>query len=720
MRHTAFRTAALAMLIALMAMASLAAGGSGEDDTIAVTTNVNGKEYTAKSIADIIDNSTTSVGGFFASVSGVYDEITMAFCLGLTPFPNTLVQFYDGYGTAGYDVRGQMDSATLDRSLLIGDGYYSTNGGVLNYGSRNYPGKSADTQRSTWNMVSVLFVSFLLAEIVFTAVYHYVSDKDGSVLKEVLAKSVMAIAIFLVAASLPFLIEMLRIGFVSAAATVTGIDELATTAEHEQESSTPTVDEMMGLDDMDLPVVNTQGLTSLQEMRALPVFSYPGVLIRSMGDLFGFMNPDNVGGSGVSIDEEVDAGVLMNVLMEVVYLFVKLVATVMVLIAALHVMYNVCEVYLLLGCVMVLLPFTVFSPLKFLGEKAVMSLFANVVELFVIVMIMFSTMSIAFTVSSGLLASLLSNIKSVTVEMSVVHPELFIEAVGYSRNDTVINYLNPFKQDDGSVRLVAYLPGPEGYGKNGSIFQESFNEAYTSAGAGWLPELQERLSKWFNDNWKAMVEAFKTENPTELYKLSSTLKLAYDSNGYPADQYLNFLASTNFDFLPAKDKYAVVSYLAGTAGQAMGMSVSKTPEVDRSVDPTLGATDIYLMHITSFLLIILMQTYFLNQSSQITNALLSGNVSSEGFTGALTRMAAGKMVKSGLKKATAPLKGLGGLGRTAMGIYGAKHGGSALGKAMNLAAGQKGRDNAEALGYQKNQTSSGDGEKSSGDGGKSK
>ena len=687
------RTAFLLSILLLLPL-YLFAGGSSEAMEV-TTTLPSGEEVTISSVEELMETSPTTNAGFLYSIANVYDEITSAFCLGLTPFPNTLVQFYGGVGTADYNVNENMGNLSLNNALLVGDGYYTAEGGNLSFGNKVYQGKGSEAQRSIWNMITVLFISFMLAEIVFTAIYHYIADKEGSVIKEIIAKVVMAMAIFLIASALPFIIELFRVGFVSAASILTDVDAQITESTDDIEEA----DASSGggtLDSSSSSVISSKVLQLLKEMRVYPVFFYPGTLIRSVSEVFGYMDPDNVAGSGISIQDATSkeagfiVGGIINGLMDIVYLIIKMVSSIMVLIAALHIMYNVCEVYLLLGCVMLLLPFTIFSPLKFLGEKAVMSLFANVLELFVIVMIMFSTISIASTVTSGLLSALLSDVKWGTVEISFSNLDGLLKELNH---EIYKDQLSNLVDEDGVFRLTAFLVGPDDSGYV-VMFDQALSGTEYSGNASLAAVIDSISIEWIPEHWDAAVETLITNDPDNvLNEITKTLKFAYDSKGFPADKYKEFVKSEGFTQLPVQDKYAALNYLAGTAGKNMGMSVSNTPEYERGLDPALGPMDLYFMHIVSFLLIILMQTYFINQSSQITNALLSGNVSSEGFTGALTRIAGAKALGAAGKAAAMPGKALGGLGRFGLGVYGQKHADTKRGALATFAAG----DNMEKL-----------------------
>lgn len=675
----------IALLFVMAMTSSLYAAGSIEK----LPPTLDDLELPFESTSELLSQTPTTSGGFLNSIASVYDEITTAFCLGLTPFPNTLLQFYGDYGTSNDDASSELG---LSEALLIGgDSYFdSHDGGTLDFGGRKYGGKSGEAQRATWNMITILFISFLLAEIVFTAIYHYVSDKDGSVIKEIIAKTVMAMAIFLIASALPFVIEVFRSGFVSAATVLTGIDDSIARYTENASNAPESADSL----EQATESLGKKAIASLVQMRTVPVFYYPGILIRSVSDVFGLMDPDDIGGSGISIDDAgtkeygLLAGALLNGLMEIVYLIVKLISSIMVLIAALHIMYNICEVYLLLGCVMLLLPFTIFSPLKFLGEKAVMSLFANVLELFVIVMIMFATTSIATTVTNGLLAALLSDVKSISIDMSFSNPTALADQnITTMSSETVLEVIEDLSDDEGTLRLTAYLSGPDGvngYDSASGMFKETITD---NAITGTYADVVDGIGLWIAEQWDETITALEKNNPDELFSLTKTLKFSYDNMGYPDDKYIPMLRATKFESLPAVDKLAVVNYIAGTAGAQFGMEVSKSASYERGLDPTMSPMDMYFMHLISFILIILMQTYFVNQSSQITNALLSGNVSSEGFTGALTRMAGAKALGAVGKAASMPGKALGGLGRFGLGAYGAKHEGTKRAAFANFAAG---------------------------------
>lgn len=692
------------LIIVFMTTASLFAGGSS-DKKGSSTGGSADNTASAYEIAANIKPATTA-GSFMESVANVYDEITMAFCLGMTPFPNTLVQFYGGYGQSGYDLKAMSDGGFTDfnlgNSLLIGNTYYNKNGGKLDYGSKTYVGKSSETQKSIWNMITVLFLSFLLAEIVFTAIYHYVSDKDGSALKEILAKAVMSMAIFLVAASLPFLIEVFRIGFTSAAYMLTGMNDLVS-------GDGIMIDPPANIEDVPVKAtrISTKSLKTLQEMQRYPVFMYPGTLIRSLSDIMGFLNPDNVGGSGVDLSEEVQLkgikGVILDALIEVIYFIVKMMGTIMVLVAALHVMYNVCEVYLLLGCVMLLLPFTIFSPLKFLGEKAVMSLFSNVLELFVIIMIMFTTVAIASTVTSGLLSMILSSVKSITVTMHISNPQAFAEGGG----DRELSFTKHQQEDivelageNGSLDFKVMLPGPTS-AEDGGSYQDVFQDLVDQSGEDFsMGGVSAQTFQWFQARWSEFLNsnlAFTLDLTGVPYceVLTPNLKFSYDNAGYDPDKYLDFLKrNRTIMAYPASDKVKILNYIANSYGTEFGMTIDvEGAEAEMGVDPNTNPFDIYFMHIVSFFLVIMMETYFINQSSQITNALLSGNVSSEGFSGMLTRMAGGMALKAATKGASTVVKGAGGLGKALFAARAAKTG-SALDRFL---AGEKPADIARDI-----------------------
>lgn len=673
------------MMIVLLAAGAAYAGGNKEDND---PTN-DGIFGTNLSMEDMLADDPNQINTFMGSIARIFDQTTMAFCLAATPFPNTLVQFYGM--TDEYDVASDpdnIDSFGVGDSLLLSEDYYEKNAGAedgrakLSFNNFDFKGKSADYQRSIWNMVTILFVSFLTAEVIFTAIYHYVSDKDGSVLKEVLSKAVLSICIFLVASALPFAIEAFRIGFTTAAYTLSGVDEFMED-QAEEGSKAPTV---TNAETGESATLNINSIATLNDMRNRPVFFYPGALIRLMADTLKFLDPDNIGGTGVSIKEESDAGIITGVLISIVYLIIRIVASVMILTTALHIMYNVCEVYLLLGCVMLLLPFTIFSPLKFLGEKAVMSLFSNVLELFVIVMIMFVSIMFTMTLTEALLNALLSSVREITVDVEIANVQNWVEYLK-SKGEDVSDLNEDLLEDNGIFVYHDVILGYDGIELSGQ-YTDKYTSYLPSDSALWL-------NLYFQEKFEVITKA-ATVNQTndqikELKRITDIAYKTYQSKSYDDSKYPDWIAKEGFSSLPAQNKLDTANYIleefANPQEDNFGMTLvvtSKKAGLDFEIKPW----DAYFLHIICSILIVLMQTYFINQSSSITNALLSGNVSSEGFSGALTRLAGGMALKSAMGVVTAPIKMAGGLTKGAAAASILKSGGSGS-PLMRLIAGEK-------------------------------
>lgn len=696
----------LVALMILVVSGSVFAGGNKEDND---PTNDGFLGLgSGMSMANMLKDRPGKISGFMDSVAGIFDEITTAFCLAATPFPNTLLQFYSEvanktdidtgeeyqYNAVNSISPSEYESLTLANSLLLSDSYYTSNMGAgedgratLTYNNFTFSGKTITQQKGIWNMVTILFVSFLTAEIVFTAIFHYVSEKEGSVLKEVLAKAFVSLCIFLVAASLPFLIEAFRLGFSNAALVLTGINDYIALMNDEGSLIGNTSDEVLpGLVSatgeeikMDVNVIG-----SLNDMKNLPVFFYPGILIRLLSDTIDFLDPEDIAGTGVSLFDEGDAGLILSGLMHIVYLIVRIVAMVMILVTALHIMYNVCEVYILLGCVMVLLPFTIFSPLKFLGEKAVMSLFANVLELFVIIMVMFISVSFTLTVAQALLLNLVSSVRTIVVDIEIGNPEAWANEYwsDYQIKPEYLTYDEDKKQSI-FVYSGVVLSIEEGLSSGLGIYVPTYPQSgeqttYLPADSGLY------LAPFLEDKYNEFLDANKYNPNGKVAELTQITHRAYQAKGMDISKYVDWLQGKGLTALPAQDKLRVIQHLFSDYATDLEATVTVT-KAEAGLAFETGSWDMFFMHLVSSILIILLQTYFINQSSSITNALLSGNVSSDGFTGALTRLAGGYAAKKAIGVVTMPVKALGGLGKGAAAARAAKTNSTM----MRLLAGEK-------------------------------
>lgn len=634
-------------------------------------------------------------------IANVYDELTAMFCMAMTPFPTMFSKFYETnppslIGLSGEedgDVAYKYPSLRLRSSLLFTNNYYVED---VPTGSQGLPkltfvresdgqtivftGRDWTAEKKAFNMVTVLFFSFFLLEVLFTAVYGYLTDKDGGVFRDIVSKGVLCILLFLLASALPFLIEAFRVGFIGMAGTMSGIDSMI---EHSS---------------------GEQRLLYLK-LKYAKIFEYPGLLIRSLASVIDMLNPSNIGMTGIDLleDAEVDGNKIVKgvfkVLISIVYLLIQIFASILILFSALHVMLNVCEVYLLLACTLCLLPFTVFSPLKFLGEKAVMSLFSNLMELFVLIMIMYMTLAVSSSISKNLLGMIQIEATEMAITFKNIHPASENSAIRKLLDGT---YGTDFGQlyiaADGSRISKETFDGMEEDAKSevtlapitvlieDTVSDDKINSDNTESSA---------LEAWLNDlavndlglhDHPEYYQAWNEAVVSNMYPGATEADLEYNYN------YQGAIDAMNFSSLPIADKLIVLEEIST---KLWNNEIIYDMETLSAVTKERMDMSFFAMHIILSILCVLMETYFVNQSSQITNALLSGNVASEGITAAMGKALAGKALgkaaKIGSGAATAPIRAAGagaGLGMGVMGDKAAASGHTGLASALYMGGGK--------------------------------
>lgn len=560
------------------------AGGSSET-TEAVPDVSTAPQYVQDIVMQKVEPQ-TAVGGVMTRIANMFDTVTILFCTSLSPFPNSIASFYSETSLANdvYTYGISTTGKTPDNSLLISRNYYEQNSPIINVGdSREVRGISSASQQKTWNMITVLFVSFFAAEVLFSAFYGYMTDRDGGILKEVISKAVLAILLFLLLSAMPFLIEAFRYGFLLMARTLTGLDDFETSNDDEK--------------------------YMLSMMQEATVFQYPGLLVRNLGHLIDNLNPNNVG--GINLYDEVIDGFfkpLVEVLFNIVYMFVKFICCILIVFAAFHVMINVCEVYLLLGIAMCITPFIVFSPLKFLGEKALMSLFSNMMELFVIVVILFSTFTIGVTVEQITLESLYQGYKSASYTISGVTKARLEGLTGKT--------------------IRTGLAEAESEEEINIIFNDKTTEIDTSVTLTQLEKTYvDSVRDYINERFRELLEAGELN-------LSAWVNTVGDLS---YEKRASELEKLEFSDLPTGDKLEVMDILQSNFSN-FGMTLQQ-----KALEPAVrdDGYDTIFIHLFLTFLCVFMQVFFVNQSNQITNALLSGNVASEGISAAMGKFLAG-------------------------------------------------------------------------------
>ena len=353
------------------------------------------------------------LGKWIGDIADAIDQIVFRISLAIHPFPVSMFQLYGLTAS-----RSNLHSVGLTMSpkegeegdihkfypdyLLISNNYYDskylkinkvtvTSNGASSGGSSfdtwNLPiaegeGTGEDMfQFTKWKTIVMLFATCFAAEILFMAVYGYATgsseDGDSSLMKNVAKKIAITLMLMVLVSALPFLLEAFRIGLFEIAESFYG--EAAYRSYNELA--------VQGvISSWDIPV------DSSGHMKDANIFKLPGLFLRSMRDMFVRTTSDPM---DRALSKQMEKS---NAKLSLKTLFIKLVVWLMITIyrflmffvtlkATIHIAKNVLEVYLLLSLVMILVPFSVFTPLKTIGSKCVMSLVSNLVECFIILVI---------------------------------------------------------------------------------------------------------------------------------------------------------------------------------------------------------------------------------------------------------------------------------------------------------------------------------------------
>lgn len=342
---------------------------------------------------------TSLIGQWIDTIANAIDQITYYLIMSIHPFPSTLFQLYDtnigaSSGTGGYTMKidestdwSQIPINNFETDYLLIDNNYYNSRILSDNKSRSdswivpisEEAASGGLQKQKWSIVTVLFLTLFIAEILFTTIWGYVTGSTENVLKEVAKKAGITLALFILVSALPFLVEAMRFGFFTIADTFYG-----TVAENYYEDA-----------DMNVSL-NSPG----------EVFQLPGEFLRKMKVFFVASNSER-GEKALSAtlgdDNSSNSNALKKIVIWVLYTVYRFFMFFAVLKGALHIAVNILEVYILLGVTMILVPFSVFEPLKPIGAKCVMSLVTNIIECFIIIVILTCVVPAVILVCSNML-----------------------------------------------------------------------------------------------------------------------------------------------------------------------------------------------------------------------------------------------------------------------------------------------------------------------------
>ena len=340
------------------------------------------------------------------------------------------------------------------------------------------------------------------------------------------------------------------------------------------------------------------------------------------------------------------------------------------------------------------------SAVKFLGEKAVMSLFSNMLELFVLVMVMFTTLSVGTSVSKSLLNDIVFSPTEMAITFTGIkvnstnqYIKQLLDSADFSNmyigpnNERITKEEYEAMEDPNEKRQVTLAPITIVIEDSITVEDNSSTQDENAQSAA--------IEKWINDLAVNALDPGLRDRPDlhSAYKQTMIYDVwQSDAESIDPMKVQQQIDVINFTSLPIADKIKVIEAIDKELWHGQ---VEYEMETLAQVMDTRLDLSFFGMHIILSFLAIFMSTYFVNQSSQITNALLSGNVASEGITAAMGKALAGKamgfITKKGTAAMAAPIKGAGagvGVAMGAMGDKAAASGHTGLASALYMGGGK--------------------------------
>lgn len=679
----------LILIITCLAASALNAGGSREN--LKVETDENGDtRYTNTETGAVMykDLNGTPHGMLYNLLRQIglsMDELTQGLVMNLHPFPNILSRFYEP------DDNGQLVSKldvefNAETDLLTSSGFYDGKDMKSPEEYSSYisqfvqPQKSL--QRPRFGIISLLFGFLLGAEVLFTAVWNYVTGKETFLFKDIVTKVALCLILFLVCAALPFLLEAVR----------WGLFRLAFVFYPPQ---------------------------SAEEYSTFNIFHMCGYFMNRMAYLMDRCDPEYIGitdAEGITSNsgKSLSIGTMGRLFLSVIYFIFKLLIFFELVKAALHIFMNIIEVYILLTMVMILIPFSVFTPTKPFGERAIMSLFNNLIECFFLLLVLCLVIPACIESTQILFAYLPEGgtVEYLSIEIEIPAVKTGFSTYEYTQSPTLLEIspdgilaytsftgLNKdnlttsvvyalFETASSSSELDSFELGKnlkkrsrEGVKddyyalfdarihdnvkyemKSDTTMIHDYKSAEVGAAIFWgttadtVYDIKEDGTQYLpRVSWVTWASAIKNAHETVLSDMAFQIGYAVEKNAEKANKYKE-RNKTNYDRLlsdmlnselrdellyrQTQSYYNRLARAFSTSNQTekvtMGNIASKTMTV--SVDDTT-----VVKHLVIIFICVYLPCYFILQSSQITQALMQGGVAQESFSNALSQHSHGTM-----------------------------------------------------------------------------
>ena len=658
------------------------------------------------------------LGNWINYISSAMNQVVFRIALALHPFPNTMFSLYGldlGVTAAGtVSLTMKPDAKSFNnfetKQLLISNQYYTTSrdiktadgmqGGYVPMAESNSSTDPSPLQKQKWSLVTMLFVSCFVAEILFTAIYGYAtgSSEEGgaSLLKNIAKKCAVTLVLFVLVSALPFLLEAFRYGLFKIAYGFYG--EAANGYENELAKNGYSRENL----------VNDVG-------EVTNIFELPGFFLQSMKSFFAKSGSSLIKNSlsnymAGSTGEGKSQSLITHCVTWILSLIFRFVMFVMILKCAIHIAKNILEVYILLGLVMILTPFAVFTPMKTLGAKCIMSLVSNVIECFIILVIILTVIPAVKMTTVSMLAMINSLSSAGTYKESTDYTTIISDPVGTN------NKLNFIAANDfvmaicslgtkGDKIAFTYSPlYPEGNKSmteikraEGVKFEINFSEVST---------VEELVSggKVKVDAWDKGLEAkisvkdgklYEGDNKKsyDIFKNSSLLKMIATSvweGGFKKDvmgedfktqaalekatKYFWLLNDTDNNDSLERELYALTMidddarrvYTQYSQYIVYTCNIKKTSDVAPYVmtATTDSVTALMFLQFTLIFMSMFLPCYFVQQSTHITNSLLNGTAGLESLANATSDVIG--RTSRGIQRAAGGL--VSGVGNIARGI----------------------------------------------------
>lgn len=663
------------------------------------------------------------LGNWINYISSAMNQVVFRIALALHPFPNTMFSLYGldlGVTAAGtVSLTMKPDAKSFNnfetKQLLISNQYYTTSrdiktadgmqGGYVPMAESNSSTDPSPLQKQKWSLVTMLFVSCFVAEILFTAIYGYAtgSSEEGgaSLLKNIAKKCAVTLVLFVLVSALPFLLEAFRYGLFKIAYGFYG--EAANGYENELTKNGYSRENL----------VNDVG-------EVTNIFELPGFFLQSMKSFFAKSGSSLIKNSlsnymAGSTGEGKSQSLITHCVTWILSLIFRFVMFVMILKCAIHIAKNILEVYILLGLVMILTPFAVFTPMKTLGAKCIMSLISNVIECFIILVIILTVIPAVKMTTVSMLAMINSLSSAGTYKESIDYTTM---GSNYPIGDE--NKLN-FIAGDGFVMAICSLGSkgdkvaftyspqyPEGNKSmteikraEGVKFEINFSEA--SMVEDLVPGGKVKVDAW-DKGLKAKISVkdgklYEGDNTSsyDVFKDSGLLKMIATSVWWYGGFVPGIMKNETFNVQTAlgkamthfwelnktdncanleKELYALTMFNDNApkyTSQSYAQYKIKTCNVQRNSSgvkeyvmtaTTDSVTALMFLQFTLIFMSMFLPCYFVQQSTHITNSLLNGTAGLESLANATSDVIG--RTSRGIQRAAGGL--VSGVGNIARGI----------------------------------------------------